>query len=29
MIISEQFNFGPLLFHMLYCLDGIFISLNH
>lgn len=28
-IISEYFNFDPLLFYLLYCLDGIFTRVNH
>ena len=28
-IISEYLNFDPLLFYLLYCLDGIFTRVNH
>ena len=29
MIISEYLNFDPLLFYLLYCLDGNFTRVNH
>lgn len=29
MIIFEYLNFDPLLFYLLYCLDGNFTKVNH